>query len=330
MSGYIEDHLPIVKEQGLNTVKNVDFSGATTVALPAGTTIAGTTAAGVTTITSTSASALTVGRQGATDPVLKINANTGSVISGIEITGAATGNGATIASIGGTSEPLALNAKGSGTIAIGAGASNGIVTITPATVVTGALTTTAAIINDSTTDTTSGTTGAIQTDGGVGIAKALYVGTTSTLSGAVNYKKQVTDTGGAYATAVVLTEAQSGRVIIVDDAAGLDFTLPALGAAQVGTHFKFIVTVTVSSNNFRVTALTGDILFGGVIMTDFDTADKILWCPADGSNDLVMTMNGSTTGGKMGTWVEFIATGANQWCVTGVVIGDGTLATPFT
>lgn len=176
--------------------------------------------------------------------------------------------------------------------------------------------------------------GDITATGSVSAGGTLTVTGASTLSGAVNYKRQVTDTGGAFATPIALTEAQSGRVILVDDAAGLDFTLPALTAAQVGTHFKFIVTTTITSNSFRVTAGTGDLLQGAVWMVDFDatynsaTRDAV-WLSPDGSDDLVMTMNGSTTGGKRGTWVEFIATSATQWFVHGVVGGDGVLATPF-
>lgn len=199
---------------------------------------------------------------------------------------------------------------------------------------TGAATFAGAIVSDATTDTTSGTTGAIQTDGGVGIAKALYVGTTATIIGATNFKRQVTDTGGAYATPVVLTSAQSGRVIIVDDAAGLDFTLPAIAAADIGTHFKFLITVTVTSNNFRVTAATGDLLFGGVWMPDFDAAfDSLtregIWFTPNGSSHLVLTCNGSTTGGKVGGWVEYTATSATQWFVQGILPADGTIVTPF-
>lgn len=161
------------------------------------------------------------------------------------------------------------------------------------------------------------------------ISGDLAVTGTSTLTGAVNFKRQVTDTGGVYATPVVLTTAQSGRVILVDDAAGLDFTLPAIAAGDIGTHFKFLVTVTVSSNNFRVTAAAGDLLFGAVWIADFDTANTGAYFAADGTDDLILTMNGSTKGGKKGTWVEFTATSATQWFVQGVAFGDGSLATPF-
>lgn len=165
--------------------------------------------------------------------------------------------------------------------------------------------------------------------GNTAVAGTLDVTGATTLGGAVNFKRQVTDTGGAYATPIVLTAAQSGRVLLVDDAAGLDFTLPAIAAGDIGVHFLFCVTVTVTSNNFRVTAAAGDLLFGGFWISDFDTANTGAYFAADGSDDLVMTMDGSTKGGKKGTWVEFIATSATQWFVRGEAFGDGSLATPF-
>lgn len=148
-------------------------------------------------------------------------------------------------------------------------------------------------------------------------------------SAGLNYKQQVTDTGGAYATPIALTEAQTGRVILVDDAAGLDFTLPAVAAAQVGTWYKFLVTVTITSNNLRVTAATGDLLRGGVAIVDFDTANTVSYFTPDESDDLVFTANGSTKGGKKGSVVTFTAIHATGWFVEGLLFGDGSLATPF-
>jgi hypothetical protein len=177
----------------------------------------------------------------------------------------------------------------------------------------------------------------LQTDKDAVLGGALSVAGATTLSGAVstgalNSKKQVTDTGGAFATPIALTAAQSGRVVLVDDAAGLQFTLPAIGSSDIGLSFKFLVTVSITSNSFKVTAAAGDLLQGGLWTVDFDdvyTAPQGAFYEPDGSDDLIMTMNGTTQGGKRGTVVEFIATTATQWFVTGIAVGDGILATQF-
>lgn len=81
---------------------------------------AGQSFVGAVTITSTSASALTVGANGATNPVLKIDASTASVATGVSVTGAAAAAGVAIAVISsGTNENLKIDAKGSGTITLG-------------------------------------------------------------------------------------------------------------------------------------------------------------------------------------------------------------------
>jgi hypothetical protein len=72
-------------------------------------------------ITSTSANALAAGANGTANPVLKVDASTASVATGISITGAAAGSRAALAVISsGTDEGLSLDAKGAGTIRLGA------------------------------------------------------------------------------------------------------------------------------------------------------------------------------------------------------------------
>lgn len=149
----IEDYLPIVKyNEGLYTELPVTIAGdlivtgTTTIAgvsltdlTVTGNTVIGNAVTdtlaitGASTITSTSSSALTVGANGATNPVLKIVASTASVATGVSVTGAAATGGVAVAVISsGTNENLTIDAKGSGTITIG-GVSTGAVVL-PATV----------------------------------------------------------------------------------------------------------------------------------------------------------------------------------------------------
>ncbi len=84
---------------------------------------------GALTVTSSSATALAVGLAGATNPVLKVNAATGSQATGLQVTGAAAAGGLAVAVISsGTNEALTIDAKGSGTVTIG-GTSTGSVNI---------------------------------------------------------------------------------------------------------------------------------------------------------------------------------------------------------
>jgi hypothetical protein len=147
----------------------------------------------------------------------------------------------------------------------------------------------------------------------------------------------VVDTGGAFATPIVLTSADSGSTYLLDDAAGLDFTLPVISAATIGMKFRFLVVLEVTSNSYRITAGEAtDLFMGAVIMVDKDAATGdtnalISLFRPDQSNDDALTIAGAddTTGSLMGGWVQFEAITATRWFVTGVLIGDGSLATVF-
>lgn len=123
----IEDMLPGVKENGLNTAVAVDFSLAPTMSVPAGVTISGTSVAPVN-ISSASATALTAGLSGTSNPGFVVDASTGTSATGVKIKSAAAGGGVAISTISsGTDESLTIDARGAGTIALN-GTATGIVT----------------------------------------------------------------------------------------------------------------------------------------------------------------------------------------------------------
>jgi hypothetical protein len=143
--------------------------------------------------------------------------------------------------------------------------------------------------------------------------------------------KSIVDTAGVFATPIVLTAADSGKVYLLDDAAGLDFTLPALTSANLGIHYTFFLTVTNTSNSYRLTAQTGDIINGHVLISDFDaayTAPQILAAEAGGAT-LVATIGPAAKGGTAGGWIDITAITATGWFIRGSLMGDGTIATIF-
>jgi hypothetical protein len=152
------------------------------------------------------------------------------------------------------------------------------------------------------------------------------------LSNSVGGLRTVVDTAGVFATPIVLTEADSGKIYLLDDAAGLDFTLPAIGSANIGMQFTFYVVTTVTSNSYRFTAQSGDLMRGHVLITDFDaayTAPQILAAEADQSNDLIITIAAAASGGTSGGWLDMTAIHATGWFVRGNLLGDGTIVTVF-
>lgn len=132
-----------VTSSGTNENLSIDAKGSGTISLGTVSTgaIAIGAALGVTgagTVTSTSASALAVGANGATNPVLKVDASTSSVATGLQVKGAAAAGGLALSVVSsGTNENLTIDAKGSGTISLG-GTSTGVVTTPRALLSSGA------------------------------------------------------------------------------------------------------------------------------------------------------------------------------------------------
>lgn len=127
------------------------------------------------------------------------------------------------------------------------------------------------------------------------------------------------------AAGTTLTNTQAGQTFLFDTAAGITFTLPA---PVVGNTFKFIVTTSVTSSNHKVITSTGTQLLQGVITSATTTAS--VFESVIGSSNIAVTMNGSTTGGLVGTQLEFTCLSATLWQVFGTNFTSSTTGTPFT
>jgi hypothetical protein len=146
------------------------------------------------------------------------------------------------------------------------------------------------------------------------------------VSGSLSYRRPLTSLTGAGPTAI--TAAMSGYQFNFNRAAGVAVTLPAVTASEVGVFFDFYFETTATGDH-TITAQAADLLIGGVRIEDFDTANTGSYFAADGSDDLIITMNGTTKGGKKGSYLRVTCSGAASWTVQGNLFGDGTLATPF-
>jgi hypothetical protein len=123
-----------------------------------------------------------------------------------------------------------------------------------------------------------------------------------------------------------LTAAESGSIVLLDKAAGVTLTLPA---ASAGLVFTFIVVTTVTSNAYKViTKTTASEFIQGYLGVPVAAGTQKLFF-ADGSSDVSVNLNGTTTGGLLGGrfTAECLTTGL--WQVSGQVEGSGTVATPF-
>ena len=131
----------------------------------------------------------------------------------------------------------------------------------------------------------------------------------------------------------VLLAASSGSTNLFDSAAGITYTLPA---PVVGLRYRFLWSVLQTSSAHVVvtdaasTFLQGVVqMFSGEAVTPAVNVGPYQFA-GNGSSHLRTTTNGTTTGGGIGGWMEFVCTAATLWTVTGNVKSpSGNMATPF-
>lgn len=112
-----------------------------------------------------------------------------------------------------------------------------------------------------------------------------------------------------------ITQDDHLKTFILNAAAGLTITLsPALGN---GLRFRVIVGTTITSNSYIIqVANTTDTIAGIINILDNDSNAQTAYS-GTGTDDTI-TLNGTTTGGVIGDWLEFCdITAAGKWAVIG-------------
>jgi|TARA_E500000318_G_C3415058_1_gene155071 hypothetical protein len=141
----------------------------------------------------------------------------------------------------------------------------------------------------------------------------------------------------------------AGRVLLVDPVGTpTALTIPAIvstadaavagpgsdpnNKSTIGTTFEIVFTDEFTGT--IKTANTADTFVGGIALGVDNTAvAKAFFVPAAANNEV--NLNGeagagnATTGGLIGSRIKFTAIAANKYLVEGLLIGDGTVATPF-
>jgi hypothetical protein len=134
----------------------------------------------------------------------------------------------------------------------------------------------------------------------------------------------------AAGTLAVTAAAHGGRIIAFDQTGGTAATLPA--ATGTGNVYHFVVKVkNTSSANTIVLADASDLFQGQVINTDADATTPVSYT-ANAAGDIdTISLNGTTTGGQIGDWIEVVDIASNVYAVRGFVVcpAGSNVATPL-
>ena len=171
----------------------------------------------------------------------------------------------------------------------------------------------------------SSTTGAITTNFDIDSSGNITGTGTSKMTGATNIVVPYTSITDATYT---VTTAMSGTTFGFNRAAGIVVTLPTPAA---GLNYKFLVETTFSGAGQIKTATTDgtDGFLGTAFLFDTgEIGETDNFHPA-ASND-VIDLGAIEQGWLTGGWINLTGVNTTTWWVEAWLMGDGTLATPFT
>ena len=166
------------------------------------------------------------------------------------------------------------------------------------------------------------------------MAKSTFSGPVKSLAGFIS--AGVNNSVSLTADTTLTVEAHAGKILLCNDADG-KFTLPSIVTTtpsdptdpnqptNIGATFNFYIETAATDLDIKT---DGTDKFKGAILIAVDDGAKKAFVPA-ATND-VITMNGSTKGGIVGSIVSFTAIDTATYLVhSSLLIGSGTIVTPY-
>ena len=166
------------------------------------------------------------------------------------------------------------------------------------------------------------------------MAKSTFSGPVKSLAGFISAR--VNNSVSLTADTTLTVDAHAGKILLCNDADG-KFTLPSISATtpsdptdpnqanNIGASFFFYIETLASDLDIKT---DGTDKFKGAVIIAIDDSTKKAFVPA-ATND-VMTLNGTTKGGIVGSVVQVTAIDSATYLVhNSLLIGSGTIVTPF-
>jgi len=174
------------------------------------------------------------------------------------------------------------------------------------------------------------------------MAQTTFQGPVRSLSGFITQgPATVVNLANGTNTVTLDVATYAGKTIRTNDAT-LVITLPAINTTanpassgpgqdpntvnNVGTTYTFVVETAATAWALKTNGT--DKFVGSILMVDTDSSGATTGYAPASTND-VINLDGSTTGGIAGSTITVTVLAANKYMVTGVLLGSGTVATPF-
>lgn len=148
------------------------------------------------------------------------------------------------------------------------------------------------------------------------------------------------------ASTTLTVAAHAGKVITVGGtiASNIVITLPAINTTATpnsagpgsdpnnpnnqGAVFTIFVPTTIATSSVKIGTNGTDKYVGSILMIDTDSSDAVTGYAPGATNDFI-NLNGTTTGGRAGSYIQVTALSSAVYLAQGVVVGSGSVATPF-